>query len=67
MLSLAAPNATRWLGLHKQAMRNRELRPNICEALCGKAAGVDDESEAAGSADADVSSDEEWGSASSCG
>lgn len=43
--SLAVPNATRWLGLHKQAVRNRELRPNICVALCGNAVGLDEEGE----------------------
>lgn len=39
--SLAAPNATRWLGLYKQARRNRELQPHIAEALCGNSHGID--------------------------
>mgnify|MGYP001184436558 FL=1 len=45
VLSLASPNATRWLGLHRQAMRNRMLQPNIAEALCGDKAGKEDVAE----------------------
>ena len=50
VLTLASPNVTRWLGLHRQAMRNRELQPNICTALCGDEKGKDsdDEDEDAG-------------------
>jgi len=40
--SLSAPNHTRWLGLHRQATKNRNLQPNISEALCGDPAGKDD-------------------------
>ena len=45
MLSIAAPNTTRWLGLHRQAMRNRELQPNIAMSLCGDSAGKEDQDE----------------------
>ena len=45
VLSLASPNATRWFGLHRQAMRNRMLQPNIAEALCGDKAGKEDVAE----------------------
>lgn len=51
VLSLASPNATRWLGLHRQAMRNRELQPNIATALCGDAKGKEDELDDEGEAD----------------
>ena len=43
VLGLASPNVTRWLGLHRQSQRNRELQPNICKALCGVEIGVEDE------------------------
>ena len=45
MVGLASPNATRWLGLSRQAKRNRELQPNIATALCGDTAGKEDELE----------------------
>ena len=45
-VSLSSPNATRWLGLVRQATRNRELQPNIAKALCGDEAGKDDPDEA---------------------
>lgn len=41
-LTVATPNATRWLGLYHQARRVRELQPHICQALCGKEGGVND-------------------------
>ena len=45
MVTVASPNTTRWLGLHKQSMRNRELQPNINTALCGDEKGKEDEDE----------------------
>ena len=42
VVTLSSPNATRWLGLHRQAMRNRELQPNISKALCGDETGKED-------------------------
>ena len=42
VLSLSSPNATRWLGLHRQAQRNRELQPHLCKALCGTEDGKED-------------------------
>eukprot|EP00966_Prymnesium_polylepis_P047878 1108793-Prymnesium_polylepis.1 len=45
VLSLASPNVTRWLGLVKQATRNRELQPSIAVALCGDATGKEEESD----------------------
>jgi hypothetical protein len=46
MLSLTSPNATRWLGLHRQARRNRELQPNLSMALCGDSTGLEEEDDA---------------------
>lgn len=60
-LTVATPNATRWLGLYHQARRIRELQPNICQALCGKEVGVNDsddmssDDEAVGAADGEGS------------
>ena len=45
VLTLASPNATRWLGLHRQAQRNRELQPYLSKALCGTEEGKEDSDE----------------------
>ena len=54
--SLAAPNHTRWLGMLKQAERNRQKQPHICVALCGKR--NDEESEEEDS-DQDMAEDDD--------
>ena len=67
-LALASPNHTRWLGMLKQAERNRLKQPHINVALCGNRAGEASDDDASQSLDDSEDEDElsSQGAGSNC-